>query len=167
MPARTDRPRPGRADDRDTDAVSAYKTFLRELIDRRPSGTRQRIAAALGTHKSFVTQITNPNYRVPLPAQHVSAIARVCHFSADEEAAFVRLYRAAHPAQPVSMPSAGEADILEIPLPPMRSAAEREQVADLIRDFAQRVIDLVRDDPRAGPHDPDTTGKAPRGEEIQ
>ena len=45
------------------DAVAAYKQILRECIDRRPSGTRQKIALALGKHKSFVSQMTNPAYR--------------------------------------------------------------------------------------------------------
>ena len=45
-----------------------YKTILRNTIDRRPSGTRQKIALALGKNKSFVSQITNPAYLSPVPA---------------------------------------------------------------------------------------------------
>ncbi len=40
----------------------AYKAILAQIIDDRPSGTRQRLAAALGKHRSFVTQITSPAY---------------------------------------------------------------------------------------------------------
>ena len=58
-------------------SVATYKQLLREYIDRRPSGTRQRIAKALGTHKSFVSQITNPALRVPLPAPHVASIFKI------------------------------------------------------------------------------------------
>ena len=35
-----------------------------------PSGTRQRLAAALGKNRSFVTQITSPAYATPIPARH-------------------------------------------------------------------------------------------------
>jgi len=45
--------------------VSAYKAMLQELIDRRPAGLRGQLAMALGKHKSFISQITNPTYRVP------------------------------------------------------------------------------------------------------
>jgi hypothetical protein len=43
--------------------IARYKTILRELIDKRPSGTRLKIAAAIGRHKSFVSQIraAHPN----------------------------------------------------------------------------------------------------------
>ena len=41
------------------------------MLDNRPSGTRLKLAAALGKNRSFVTQITNPAYPVPIPAQHL------------------------------------------------------------------------------------------------
>ena len=88
-------------------AIAAYKRLLKECLDRRPSGTRQRLAAALGTHKSFISQITNPTYRVPLPAQHVPAIFQICHFSPEERDAFIAAYEKAHPGQaPSSTPEA-------------------------------------------------------------
>ena len=57
-----------------SDSVGAYKRVLADVLDRRPSGTRQRLAAALGKNRSFVTQITNPAYPVPVPVQHLSVI---------------------------------------------------------------------------------------------
>ena len=71
-----------------SDAIAEYKALLRRYIDRRPSGTRQKLAEAFGTHKSFISQITNPTYRVPLPAQHIPALFRVCHLNAEEQRAF-------------------------------------------------------------------------------
>ena len=61
--------------------IAAYKTILKEVLDSRPSGTRSRLAAALGKNRSFVTQITGPAYPVPIPASHstsssTSAISR-------------------------------------------------------------------------------------------
>ncbi|MEA2876627.1 MAG: hypothetical protein QOF14_1823, partial [Hyphomicrobiales bacterium] len=40
--------------------VTSYKAILRRALDNRPSGTRLKLAAALGKNRSFVTQITNP-----------------------------------------------------------------------------------------------------------
>ena len=54
------------------------------VLDRRPSGTRQRLADALGKNRSFVSQITNPAYQTPIPAQHFDPIFEICHFSAQE-----------------------------------------------------------------------------------
>ena len=51
--------------------VAEYKLILRRVLDNRPSGTRLKLAAALGKNRSFVTQITNPAYPVPIPAKHV------------------------------------------------------------------------------------------------
>ena len=42
--------------------------------DNRPSGTRQRLAGALGKNRSFVSQIANPAYPVPIPVQHLETI---------------------------------------------------------------------------------------------
>ena len=86
-----------------TDAVGAYKHILSSVLDRRPSGTRQRLAAALGKNRSFVSQITNPAYPVPVPAQHLSVIFEICHFSPAERQAFLDAYHAAHPRRLVTV----------------------------------------------------------------
>ena len=77
--------------------VSAYKQLLATIIDRRPSGTRQRLASALAKNRSFVSQITNPAYATPIPAAHLEIIFELCHFSAPEKRQFMDLYHAAHP----------------------------------------------------------------------
>jgi len=79
------------------DAVAAYKRLLAAIIDRRPSGTRQRLATALAKNRSFVSQITNPAYPTPIPASHLAQIFEVCHFSSAERQEFTRLYARAHP----------------------------------------------------------------------
>ncbi|PJA60227.1 MAG: hypothetical protein CO163_04935 [Rhodobacterales bacterium CG_4_9_14_3_um_filter_71_31] len=128
------------------DPVAAYKRLLRELVARRPSGTRRRMAAAFGTHPSFISQITNPGLRVPLPAQHIPSLFRTCHFSAEEQAQFLALYGRAHPAQAVAIEelAAVERDGLRIALPPFADPAVRREVEDAIRDFADRVIRLAQ-----------------------
>ncbi len=87
------------------DAIIAYKSILAQIIDNRPSGTRQRLATELGKHRSFVTQITSPTYATPLPARHLATIFRVCHFSAAEQERFLAAYQNAHPGKLPSRPS--------------------------------------------------------------
>ncbi|MCB1490272.1 MAG: hypothetical protein KDJ77_00440 [Rhodobiaceae bacterium] len=130
-------------------ALAAYKALLRDLLDQRPSGTRQRLAETLGTHRSFISQVSNPALKVPLPAQHVEAIFRLCRFSADEKRRFLALYRQAHPGQPLAAlaPDLADHDTLVIPLPPFRNPDRRRETEALIRDFADRVIALAKDTP--------------------
>src|ERR671932_2129479 len=81
----------------DPEPIAAYKTILRDCIDRRPAGLRARIATALGKHKSFVSQLTNPIYPMPVPARHIETIFEICHFTPEERRAFLRAYGRAHP----------------------------------------------------------------------
>lgn len=131
---------------READPVAEYKLLLKRFLDRRPSGTRQKLAEAFGTHKSFISQVTNPAYRVPLPAQHIPAIFRVCHLSEEEQGHFLELYGRAHPAQSVAIEELAsvERDVLRIPLPHGMDEARRRQVGQLIQDFAERVIALAQ-----------------------
>ena len=127
--------------------IAEYKTLLRRFLDRRPSGTRRKLAEAFGTHKSFISQIVNPAYRVPLPAQHIPALFRVCHFSPEEQGAFMDIYARAHPGQygAIDELAALEEGALRIALPAFADPARRREVEQLIRDFADRVIALVQE----------------------
>src|SRR5258708_38972337 len=46
----------------DNSAVGDYKRILQQVLERRPAGTRQRLAERLGKNPSFLSQITNPKY---------------------------------------------------------------------------------------------------------
>jgi len=87
------------ARDAGEEATVTYKTILADIIDSRPSGTRQRLATALGKHRSFVTQITSPAYPTPLPSRHLPTIFRVCHMSPAEQERFLEAYERAHPGK--------------------------------------------------------------------
>ncbi len=128
-------------------SVATYKQILREFIDRRPSGTRQRIAKALGTHKSFVSQITNPALRVPLPAPHVASIFKICHFSPEERGVFLDAYRIAHPNQAAALESEEVSGkrIVMIELPDFEDPAKQERLAEAIEALAARMIALARE----------------------
>jgi len=127
------------------DPVAEYKALLRHFLDRRPSGTRQKLAEAFGTHKSFISQVTNPAYKVPLPAQHIPAMFRVCHLNEEEQRQFLEVYGRAHPAQSAALEELAsiENDVLRIPLPHSLDEQRRREVRHLIQEFAERVISLA------------------------
>ena len=84
--------------DENEDLIAVYKDLLRGYLAMRPSGLRKKISEAIGTNRSFVSQITNPNYRVPVPPHYVRTIMDVCHLSPAERGSFLNAYIAAHPA---------------------------------------------------------------------
>lgn len=127
--------------------VAHYKRLLQAYIDRRPSGTRQKIAAALGTNKSFVSQITSPAYSVPVPESHVDTIMSLCHFSAEERETFLSAYAQAHPGRGGIAGDGARSETsrrLTINIPVFEDADTQREVEDLIRSFAERVVRLVR-----------------------
>ena len=68
--------------DAPSEDVTEYKRILQAVLENRPSGTRQRLAAALGKNRSFISQITGPGYAVPIPRRHLETIFEICHLSA-------------------------------------------------------------------------------------
>lgn len=78
------------------DLIAAYKKILKDILDLRPSGTRQRLATTLGKNRSFVSQMANPAYAMPIPAQHLETIFEICHFSEKQRKIFLALYDRAH-----------------------------------------------------------------------
>jgi hypothetical protein len=129
--------------------IARYKTILRELIDKRPSGTRLKIAAAIGRHKSFVSQIVSPAYPMPLPGTHIPTILSICHFSDDERGRFLEAYRAAHPNQFAKLGTGPEGGAgpkqIRIELPAFDDAGRQREVEATIRDLAKRIIALALD----------------------
>ena len=128
-----------------SDPLVAYKTFLRDVIEKRPSGTRGKMAAAFGTHPSFISQITNPALRVPLPAQHIPTLFQVCHLTPEEQGRFLDLYKLAHPSQADSIEELAESEknVVKIPLPNYADPAVKARVIQMIRDFSDNLIRLT------------------------
>jgi hypothetical protein len=125
--------------------IAAYKRLLQDYVERRPSGMRLQIAKAIGRHKSFVSQITNPAYAIPVPARHLETIFEICHFSREERDTFLAAYCAAHPKQvPGRHGGARKGRTLRIALPPFDDPEVEREVEETIQQFAGRVIDLAR-----------------------
>ena len=123
------------------EAVAAYKRMLAEIIDRRPSGTRQRLAVALAKNRSFVSQITNPAYATPIPASHLGQIFEVCHFSAAERQAFMRLYTEAHPRKMLA--EAEQRQCMSVSLPDLGSEARNRKLHGLVSSFVRDIAKLI------------------------
>ncbi len=132
--------------DIDAPGVAQYKRILQEVLEKRPSGTRLRLAEELGKNRSFISQITNPSYSVPIPARHVERIFEVCHFSALEKRSFLEAYAAAHPkrAPRAATPARWREIVLRVP--DLHHAERNRHLEDLLAEMALRVARLLEDD---------------------
>lgn len=130
------------------DAVAAYKRLLAAIIDRRPSGTRQRLATALAKNRSFVSQITNPAYPTPIPASHLAQIFEVCHFSGPERQEFTRLYARAHPKKMLTERPQRVAASVE--LPDLGDETRNRKLHGLVSAFVRDIARLIEDDREKG-----------------
>ncbi|WP_018855603.1 hypothetical protein [Rhizobium sp. 42MFCr.1] len=121
------------------DATIAYKNILAQIIENRPSGTRQRLATELGKHRSFVTQITSPIYATPLPARHLATIFRVCHFSAAEQERFLDAYQTAHPGKLPEFGASEKLRHLSIMVPDFGDERRNRLLEEAITDLVQKI----------------------------
>src|ERR1700679_3341765 len=104
------------------ETVADYKRLLQIVCDNRPSGTRGRLAVALGTNRSFVSQLANPGYAMPIPSQHLETLFVVCHFSPAERAAFLEAYDRAHPGRRETGEPATGIRVINLTVPDLGSA---------------------------------------------
>ena len=119
--------------------VAAYKRILQIICDNRPSGTRNRLATALGTNRSFVSQLVNPVYVVPIPAQHLETIFEVCHFSAADRSAFLAVYDQAHPGRRSSADAELGTRLISVRVPDLGNPAHNKAIDDMIADHARQL----------------------------
>ncbi|CUU15615.1 hypothetical protein ABIB94_001729 [Bradyrhizobium sp. JR7.2] len=119
--------------------VAEYKIILRKVLDNRPSGTRLKLAAALGKNRSFVSQITNPAYLVPIPAKHVAVIFDVCHPSSAERAAFLDAYGRAHPGRLRAPHREARTRVITVTVPELGDDKKNRALEQLIVDLAAQL----------------------------
>ncbi|MET4718628.1 hypothetical protein ABIF63_002734 [Bradyrhizobium japonicum] len=119
--------------------VAEYKIILRKVLDNRPSGTRLKLAAALGKNRSFVSQITNPAYLVPIPAKHVAVIFDVCHLSSAERTAFLDAYGRAHPGRLRAPHREARTRVITVTLPELGDDKKNRALEQLIVDLAAQL----------------------------
>ena len=127
------------------DAVAEYKAILKRVLDNRPSGTRQRLANALGKNRSFISQIANPAYLVPIPVQHLETMFELCHFSQDDRRDFLAAYRRAHPRRFALVHAVPRTRIVSLAVPDLADAKRNRAVDAMIADFVRRLRKFVDD----------------------
>src|ERR1700758_1710030 len=127
-------------------AVAAYKRVFKDVLDSRPSGMRIRLAHARGRNRSFVSQISNPAYPVPIPVQHLNTIFDLCHFPPQAKTAFLRAYARAHPRRIGRLAQGPHERMLTLHLPDLGSAKKNAQLDALLQEFARRLIALMQDE---------------------
>jgi hypothetical protein len=134
------------AEESGEELVAGYKAILAAVLDRRPSGTRQRLAAALGKNRSFITQISNPAYATPIPSNHVDIIFEICHFSPEERRQFIEAYGRAHPRRPALAADPHKLKPHTIYLPDLGDDERNARLHTLVADFVRQVARIFESD---------------------
>jgi hypothetical protein len=131
--------------------VAEYKRILLRVLDLRPSGMRQRLADALGANRSFVSQITNPAYPVPIPARHVELIFDACRFPEAERNAFLAAYERAHPGR-LQQPQGPSPHLRHVTVyvPDLNDTRKNAELDKLVNEFATRVASMISGHPIPG-----------------
>jgi hypothetical protein len=124
-------------------AVAEYKRILQQVLDNRPAGTRLRLAEALGKNRSFISQIANPAYSVPIPARHIQLIFETCHFLAGEKAQFMKTYARAHPQRAATTGAKPHWRELVLRVPDFGDGARNKLLDDLLRETLQKALRLL------------------------
>ncbi|MER8990929.1 hypothetical protein [Mesorhizobium sp. M0678] len=125
------------------EAICAYKTILSQVIDQRPSGMRQRLADALGKHRSFVTQISSPAYSTPIPSKHLPAIFSVCHFSPAERDHFLEAYHRAHPGKMSLAAGLRKTRHVSLIVPDFGDDKQNAALDRAVNDFIQKITSIA------------------------
>jgi len=128
-------------------AVAEYKRVLAKVLENRPSGTRQRLAVALGKNRSFISQIANPSYATPIPAQHLETIFEICLFPAAERRAFLDAYGRAHPGKVERRRQRKDHRLraVTVYVPDLEDEAKNHALDRLLADIAARVGKLTEE----------------------
>ena len=107
---------------------------------------RLRLAHAMGKNRSFVSQISNPAYPVPIPVQHLNTIFDVCHFPPPTKTAFLEAYARAHPRRIGQLDEIPRERIITLHLPDLGSSKRNAQLEALMQEFARRLATVLQDE---------------------
>jgi hypothetical protein len=127
-------------------AVAVYKSIFKAVLDKRPSGMRLKLAHVMGKNRSFISQIANPTYQIPIPVQHLNTIFEVCHFSPAEKAAFLEAYGRAHPRRAGHVGGVPHERSVTLHLPDLGTQKRNGQLDALLLDFARRLVALLQEE---------------------
>jgi hypothetical protein len=125
--------------------VAEYKRILQRVLENRPSGTRQRLATALGTNRSFVSLMANPAYTMPIPLQHVDAIFEVCHFSQIDRRGFLDAYARAHPDRQGNGDAVAKSRVISVTVADLGNARRNRALDEMVARFARQFSRFAED----------------------
>ncbi len=143
-PARARAMAPRKAQETPEELIRAYKLVLSKVLEARPSGTRQRLADALGKHRSFITQMTSPAYPTPIPQRHLATLLSVCHFGPAERDAFMGAYRAAHQGKLELGDAERKTRHLSLLVPDLGDDKSNGALDKALGEFVQKLSGLMR-----------------------
>ena len=123
--------------------VGDYKRLLQIICDNRPSGTRGRLAVALNTNRSFISQLVNPAYAMPIPAQHLQTIFEICRFSPAERTTFLAAYDRAHPGRRETVSGGAPTRLITLQVPDLGDPERNRAVHELLAEYARHLIKFV------------------------
>ncbi len=144
-----------------------YKRLLQVVCDNRPSGTRGRLAAALGTNRSFVSQLTNPAYPMPIPAGHLPAIFEICRFSPAERMAFLEAYDRIHPGRRDGAETAARARLVTLTVPDLGDARRNRAADEMLAEYARQLMRFAASMRDNGETEGAAVASGPDGKERQ
>lgn len=126
------------------EAILVYKRLLQDVLNQRPSGTRQRLSDALGKHRSFVTQMTSPSYPTPIPQRHLATILSVCHFTPEERDTFLVAYRIAHPGKLALVETAPKMRHISLLVPDFGDQKANFEFEKAVGEFVANMAEMIK-----------------------
>ena len=131
-----------RADD-NAERVRDYKKILEQVLATRPSGTRLKLANALGKNRSFISQIASPAFSIPIPAQHLPTVFDVCHFSHEERRDFLNAYALAHPRRHPPHRDKVHLRSIAVTVPDLGDPGRNRAIDEMVADFARKLSHMA------------------------
>lgn len=130
--------------DESAERVRGYKRILEQVLATRPSGTRLKLANALGKNRSFVSQIANPAYSTPIPAQHLPTLFDVCHFTPEERRVFLDAYTLAHPRRHFPNRDKSHLRTIAVTVPDLGDPGRNRAIDEMVADFARKLCHMAQ-----------------------
>ena len=124
--------------------INAVDDLLTESLDGFAAAHADIVA--LGKNRSFISQIANPVYAVPIPAQHLETIFEICHFTAADRRDFLAAYAEAHPRRHELTRKTAGTRKLTLTLPDLGSARRNRLLDEAVAEIARRLAHFTEEE---------------------
>jgi len=121
----------------DNTAVADYKRILQQVAGASAGWKPASVwPNGLGKNRSFISQITNAKYSVPIPANHLESIFESCHLLPAERESFMTAYRRAHPHRAPKSGGGTHWRELRLRVPDLRDQRKNKELDALLHENA-------------------------------